>query len=331
MNHKRITMMSIVLATLMLVSLFAVVSSTASVSGKASGTTAALATKPVGVISYGPYGPGVSNMWKNSENDVFAVDTSGALWYRSIYSDGTWNPLGGVCTASPAAISWDAKDRMDVVVRGSDNALWHIYSNDGGTTWSNWESLGGQLASGTGPAVSSWSAGRLDVFVQGTDGALWHKWWNGATWSGWESLGGQLTSSPAATSTGNGLIDVFARGTDGACWYKVWSGTAWSSWKSLGGQLASGTGPGVGQNLAVFVQGTDNQLWHYFGEGGWGWSSWVLSGALPEALSTSSPASTVVVTMDHTMVCVSGTSGNVWWSADSLNNWSYWYSVGTPP
>jgi hypothetical protein len=330
MNHKRITMMSIVLATLMLVSLFAVISSPASVSGQTSGTTGPLVTNLVGGIRTGT-GTGVSNMWKNYENDVFAVDTSGTLWYRSIYSDGTWNSLGGVCTASPAAVSWDGNNRMDVVVRGSDNALWHTYSNDGSSTWSRWESLGGQLATNTGPAVSSWSAGRLDVFVQGTDGALWHKAWTGTKWSGWQSLGGKLTSSPAAVSNAVNNIDVFVRGTDGACWYKVWSGTAWSSWKSLGGQLATNTGPGVGQNLAVFVQGTDHQLWHYFGSGGWGRSSWVLSGALPEALSTSSPASTRVVTNDHTMVCFSSTSGNVWWSADSLNNWNYWYSAGSPP
>jgi hypothetical protein len=47
MKRTRITM-SIVLATLILVSLFAVVSSPASVSGQASGTTAPLDTNPVG-------------------------------------------------------------------------------------------------------------------------------------------------------------------------------------------------------------------------------------------------------------------------------------------
>ena len=35
-----------------------------------------------------------------------------------------------------------------------------------------WESLSGQLAPTTGPAVSSQAAGKLDVFVIGTDNAL---------------------------------------------------------------------------------------------------------------------------------------------------------------
>ena len=74
MNHKRTTI-SIVLATVMLVSLFAVVSSTASVSGQASGTTAPL----VGGILAGT-GPAVSTEWgNNATTDIFAVNTSGTL------------------------------------------------------------------------------------------------------------------------------------------------------------------------------------------------------------------------------------------------------------
>ena len=40
--------------------------------------------------------------------------------------------------------------------------------------WSQWEDLGGQLASA--PDVSSWGAKRLDVFAHGPDGAMWHNW-----------------------------------------------------------------------------------------------------------------------------------------------------------
>jgi hypothetical protein len=130
-----------------------------------------------------------------------------------------------VCASSPAAVSWNinyqGNARFDVFVSGTDGALWQTYYKNGCSTWIP---LGGQFASGTGPAVASWSAGRLDVFVQGTDNQLWHKWWNGATWSGWEPLGGQLTASPAATSqltspaTYN--IHMFVRGSDGALWQK---------------------------------------------------------------------------------------------------------------
>ena len=116
----------------------------------------------------------------------------------------------------------------------SNGALYEKTSTDGGGTWGAWASLGGQLASGTGPAACSRGSGRLDVFVQGTDGALWHKWWNGAKWSGWESLGGKLTSSPTAASRSSGTIDVFVRGTDNGLWKKTYSG-GWSGWTSVSG------------------------------------------------------------------------------------------------
>ncbi len=196
------------------------------------------------------------------------------------------------------------------------------------TNWSNWESLGGQLASGTGPAVASWNAGRLDVFVQGTDGALWSKAWTGSSWSGWISLGGKLTSSPAATSPGNGVIDVFVRGSDGSVWQKIFH-NGWSSWKSLGGQLPSGTGPAVSQDLWLFVQGTDHQLWQK--AAGSSGASWAKVGAPSEALSVSSPAA-VLSASGHGLVCVISTSGNVWYSVRNATGlFNYWYSAGSPP
>ena len=317
MNHKRITMTSIVLTTLLLVSLFAVVSSETSVSGTVMGGT----------------GPAVYMVSSSTgQVDIFAVDSTGGLQYTPYGDSSSWNSLGGVSTSSPAAVSWSTNPlRLDVFVRGTDGALWHKYYQNG---WSNkWESLGGQLAAGTGPAVSSWSAGRLDLFVQGTDGALWHKAWTGAKWSGWQSLGGKLTSSPAATSgalssPGKGTIEVFVRGSDGAVWQKNWNGVAWSSWASIGGQVAPNTGPAVSQDLWVIVQGTDHQLWQKNVEGVGG--TWAAPGSPPEALATASPGATLNV-MDHTMVAVTTTSGNVWLSAhDVAGNLGGWSSAGSP-
>jgi len=107
MNHKRTTI-SIVLATLMLVSLFAVLCSATSVSGQTMAGT----------------GPAVSSS-NTGQWYIFAVDTGGALWYTPSGSSSTWTSLGGVCTASPAAVSWNTYPnsvRLDVFVRGTDGA-----------------------------------------------------------------------------------------------------------------------------------------------------------------------------------------------------------------
>jgi len=84
----------------------------------------------------------------------------------------TWESLNGHLTASPGTVSWGT-GHIDVFGRGSNGALYQkTYDN---SAWSGWTSLGGQLASTTGPAVSSQAAGQLDVFVIGMNNALWHR------------------------------------------------------------------------------------------------------------------------------------------------------------
>jgi hypothetical protein len=157
---------------------------------------------------------------------------------------------------------------LDIFVRGTDNALWHKWYQNG---WSGWESLGGILTSG--PAAVSWGNNRIDVFVRGTDSALWHKWWQNG-WSGWESLGGILTSDPAVCSWAAGRLDIFVRGADNALWHK-WYQNGWSGWESLGGILSSAPAAVCwGSNrIDVFVRGTDSAIWHKW------WSGSAPSGA----------------------------------------------------
>ena len=165
-------------------------------------------------------------------------------------------------TSAPGAVSWGF-NRIDVFVKGTDNALWHKWWN--GASWSGWESLGGVLTSA--PTVSSWGDNRLDVFVKGTDNALWHKWWDGASWSNWKSLGGVLTSAPGAVSWGFNRIDVFVKGTDNALWHKWWNGASWSNWESLGtdgGAIASLTGIwNCDDGGRYYLRQLDNTLWRY--------------------------------------------------------------------
>lgn len=174
--------------------------------------------------------------------------------------------LGGGLASGPACCSW-SPGRLDVFVRGLDDALWHKYYEEG---WSEWETLGGGLSSE--PAAVSWAAGRIDVFVRGSDNALWHKFFEGG-WSDWESLGGGLSSGPAVASWKAGRLDVFVRGLDDALWHKYYEG-GWSDWESVGGGLSSEPAAvsWADGRIDVFVRGLDNALWHKFFWGGW--SDW---------------------------------------------------------
>jgi hypothetical protein len=85
----------------------------------------------------------------------------------------------------------------------------------------------------------------------------------------------------------------------------------------------------VSQDGILVVQGTDNQLWLNSGGGASGWYGWYSpSYQPPEALSASSPAAALNIE-DHTLICVSDTSGNVWYSGADVSG--QWYSAGSPP
>ena len=206
--------------------------------------------------------------------------------------------LGGANISDPDVAAMSG-NRLDVVVTGSDSALWHRSWN--GTQWAAWESLGGVLTSS--PTITA-SPGRLDVFGRGGDGALWHRRWDGTAWHPWESLGGQLirTSGPDATSSGAGRTDVFVRGTDNSLWHRWWDGTSWQPWDGLGGLLSADPGSvswGTGR-LDAFVRGVDFSLWHRSWNGA-AWQAWERVGgylaSAPDASSCASGSLDVFVRM----------------------------------
>ncbi|MDQ2902971.1 MAG: protein kinase [Chloroflexota bacterium] len=164
----------------------------------------------------------------------------------------------------PAITVWNS-GRLDMFLRGADNALWHrTYAG----YWQAWESLGGVLA--YDPAVASWGPGRFDVFVRGADNTLLHKWYNGGTWSDWEVLGSLLSSDPSVTSWGARRLDIFVCGLGNSLWHRWFDGT-WHDWEPLGGILTSAptaTSWTAGQ-LDVFARGADNALWHRRNDGAW--------------------------------------------------------------
>lgn len=209
--------------------------------------------------------------WAPNRLDVFYRGSDGSL--RHIWNDNNgqgwvgWENLGGVIAgdhpqlAGPAAVAWD-QNRLDVFVRGTDSAIWHLYWN--GSGWSSWEWLGGPFSFGAG--VSSWGPNRLDVFTRGTDSALWHRYLGGGSWSGWETLGGNSGSRPDAVSWAFNRIDAFVKGSSGdpGLYHRYWSGS-WSTWEDLN-TMWIGSAPAVSSwgllRLDVFARGLNGALWH---------------------------------------------------------------------
>ncbi len=258
--------------------------------------------------------------------DVFATSAS----FSGLHLEWTgtawqgWTPLGGTLSSRMAAASW-APGRLDVFVRGTNNALYHRWRDGAGDVWRpgshQWESLGGVLTSR--PAVVARAANRLDVFVRGVDLALWHRGWNGMAWSAWTSLGGVLASDPVAVSWGANRLDVLVRGLDRALWQRSWDGTSWQGWERRGGAITADIAAiaRTADRLDVFARATDDTLWHAWWDGAQ-WRTLARGGELSGAPSVASWSANRLDVF-------------VRWRDDTLRqiawdgvNWSPWWALG---
>jgi len=328
MKHKR-SLISIAMATLVVVSLCAVCASTSVSAAPSSSanaeTSAGLVGAPAGVVG----APAVCSQAANSL-DLFVRGTDNALWWAHVANGqwSAWQSLGGKLTADPAAVYLYDVGEMHVFVRGGDGALWWKFTWNGGTSWSAWSKVGGQLLPDTGPSAICLGM-RMDIYVTGMDHSLWQKTvtYNGetSTWSYWRSFGGYLTSSPAAQSFAD-TIDVLARGGDGALWDKLTrdNGASWA-WYKIGGGLLAGTGPTSGAGVfRFFVTGNNHALYYMQWGGTQGWQS--LGGYL-----TSSPAA-ASHSFNAIDVFARGGDGDLWsrWTGDEASSWSPWYEIIGP-
>ena len=231
------------------------------------------------------------------------------------------NAAGAVQQAAVGAVG-----RLEVFVRGSDKAVWHMWQTAPNNGWSGWASMGGWV-----DIIKSArnSDGRLEVFVRGSDHAVWHKWQTAPNngWSGWASLGGWIDMLDVGRNA-DGRLELFVRGSDHAVWHK-WQtapNNGWSGWASLGGwvdRLA------VAQNqdgrLEIFVRGGDDAVWHIWQTApNNGWSGWASLGGWIDMLDVGRNAD------GRLEVFARGADGAVWhnWQTAPNNGWSGWASLG---
>jgi murein DD-endopeptidase MepM/ murein hydrolase activator NlpD len=200
---------------------------------------------------------------------VFARASSGALKYRRRDTAGNWSgwqPLTGVLTSNPA-VAVNADGRLEVFVRGADNALWHRWQYANGAWTVDWQPLNGVLTSP--PAVGVNQDGRLQVFVRGTDGALWTRSQavhGSSDWTDWDSLDGILHFPPVVAQNQDGRLDVFAVGIQNELWHigQIASNGDFGEWEKIDGRATSI--PSVVRDasgyLNLFVRAPDFSLQH---------------------------------------------------------------------
>ncbi|TGJ77147.1 hypothetical protein E0Z10_g10736 [Xylaria hypoxylon] len=215
--------------------------------------------------------------WGTNRLDIVGNADNGTYLHKAwtgtdYYPTGLqWEDLGGNFSSVPYIASWGS-DRLDIVgISAETDSLWHKYWE--GTTWSEWEDLGGGPFVGN-PIATSWGPESLDLWATDKKGILNHKFWDGVKWNGWEKLGGKFSETPRVVHWSKGKIDIVGRNADDDKYYlKSFDGENWNpsfrDWWVLSGPYSSE--PRLitktqGQNfLYLFGIDTDNvarmQIW----------------------------------------------------------------------
>ena len=206
----------------------------------------------------------------NLQQSAWTLDDGGSAKWLGIFN------LGGACFGSPSVAAWNSS-REDIFVRGSDNALWHLYWN---RSWSLWESLGGIITSS--PLVVSSEENWLDVFALGGGNSFC---WRGyrQVWMRWDCTSRNLTfeSIPSAAVIGSKRVDAVGLASDDHVYHKSLVDSSWStSWDDLGGPLNGapivasfapnkGSVLGVGMDDGLYIGNWDSFTFNWESSSTW--------------------------------------------------------------
>ncbi|WP_432840517.1 glycoside hydrolase family 27 protein [Dactylosporangium sp. CA-092794] len=184
---------------------------------------------------------------------------------------GTWQslggPTGGKILGQPAAYG-SPGGRIDVFVRGSDNAVWQRTFD--GTRWGAWRCLGGTVTDA--PTVAWSGPGNWTAVATGADGLVWTR----TATTGWTSIGSPdgraIYGRPSAAVDDAGVVHVAIRSRTDSVWERTGGGTTWAAWSELGGTVSgSPTLLATSGRVYLFVLAADNKLWQRnYVDGAWG-------------------------------------------------------------
>lgn len=186
-----------------------------------------------------------------------------------------WQSLLGWTAAAPVLVSTPSANRLDLILRGTNNGIYHM-SFPGGVPTMAWDSPGGSTP--VAPVSVSDSSG-FHLVVVGQDHGLWYNYLNFTTgsWSGWTSIPGTSPSTPSLALDSSGTLHLVVRGSDNGIYHNSRSARGgWSStWDTPGGSTpnAPATRSMTG-TVSLLVTGADGGIYSDLLNGA-NWSGWV--------------------------------------------------------
>jgi alpha-galactosidase len=227
--------------------------------------------------------------------DLQVSTRSGQAWSKK------WTSLGGLRILGQPAAYGSAGGRVDVFVRGTDNAAYQRTLRAG--KWGQWVRLGGSLTDA--PTVAFTSPDNWTLVARGADGKVWQR----PNTGGWSSLdapnGRPIYGRPSAVVV-DGTVHIAVRTADDA----VWERTPGSAWSDLGGVISgSPTLLATEGRVYLFARASDYTLWQRnFADGSWG--GWFKRGEFPSNAFTGA-LGTAAGANGSAWVAVRGSDGRV--------------------
>jgi len=258
--------------------------------------------------------------------------------------DSTWTSPAPGATNAPPAVCWTA-GRVDFVVRGTNNAIYHGYHD---TSAHYWTSLGGSALSE--PVIAN-SSGYLYMFVIGGGNSIWYRrmTYSSNTWDSWRQIPGKAQAIAAVGAfnfwSSRSYVEVVVRGMDNGVYFAyqdVTSYPTWGSgagvWQNLGG--ATNDSPAITYNrqvpgqVLIVVRGIDNKL--YAGRLDFGSTGWTLWSHLGGSTISSPALASFYYSVDdewRTMLVVRGSTNSVYYMTyyplncfgSCANGWYLWW------
>jgi hypothetical protein len=217
---------------------------------------------------------------RGMNNELYWTWSNGMTWSG-------WVDLHGKSASAPVLVSIPSLNRIDLVVQGTDNGIYHKFfpSPPGGVWSSSWDSPGGKTSSKPAVTLRTIVTGcpscaefdYLILVVRGTDNSVYwsalHPLSEVPSWAVWISLGGATLSaptlayyenscSPGSTVNCNSIAALAVRDTDNAVYHRTLSFSGWSlGWDSPGGStanspaLAYSSGSGSYTQFLLLVEG----------------------------------------------------------------------------
>jgi len=263
--------------------------------------------------------------------------TDGNLYY-SPYNGawGPWSPLAGQTPSSPALCA-SGTNTAELLVRGTDNAVYHkkFTSGSPGSFSATWDKNPTGVT--IDQPVCAVIGTTLHVVVRGSGGQIFYTTFDltAGTWlaTGWTNLQGSSASTPALAATpASSRLDLVVRGTDNQIYHKAFTAGAWAAaWDTSNRSpvpdktVATPAIVSDGTQLHIVVVGTEENLWYGTLSFAGAWSTYTsLVGATPVA-------PTLIIDSANTLhLVVQGNDNHVYEKAHpSGGSWdAAWTSAG---